>query len=292
MFNKIKTISIDNKNYPARLKQIKNPPKILYYIGNFDALNENCFGIVGPRIPSVYGKQTAINFANDLCSAGLIIVSGLANGIDTVCHQTVVEKNKITIAVLGNGLDEKSFFPKSNLKLAKDIIENNGCLVSEYPPNTRAARFTFPNRNKIISGLSLGVLIIEARQRSGALITAEWAKKQNRKIFAIPGSIYSETSKGCNALIKQGANLTQNANDILKELKLLELNLTNNNLNNQTPETEQENLILQSLKEKPIHIDEIIEITKLDIIKINSILSILEIDNKIKNLGNNVFCLI
>lgn len=288
----MKTISINNKNYPTRLKQIKNPPKILYYIGNLDALNENCFGMVGPRIPSAYGKQVAINFANDLCSAGLIIVSGLANGIDTLCHQTVVEKNKITIAVLGSGLDEESLYPKSNLKLAKKIIENNGCLVSEYPPKTRATRFTFPTRNRIISGLSLGVLIIEAKQKSGALITAEWAKKQNRKIFAIPGSIYSETSKGTNALIKQGTKIAENANDILKELKLLELNLTNKNPNEQTAETKQENLILQSLKEKPIHIDEIIEITKLDIVKINSILSILEIDNKIKNLGNNIFCLI
>lgn len=288
----MKTISINNKNYPTRLKQIKNPPKILYYIGNLDALNENCFGMVGPRIPSAYGKQVAINFANDLCSAGLIIVSGLANGIDTLCHQTVVEKNKITIAVLGSGLDEESLYPKSNLKLAKKIIENNGCLVSEYPPKTRATRFTFPTRNRIISGLSLGVLIIEAKQKSGALITAEWAKKQNRKIFAIPGLIYSETSKGTNALIKQGTKIAENANDILKELKLLELNLTNKNPNEQTAETKQENLILQSLKEKPIHIDEIIEITKLDIVKINSILSILEIDNKIKNLGNNIFCLI
>ena len=287
----MKTISIDNKNYPARLKQIKNAPKILYYKGNINALNENCFGIVGPRIPSAYGKQVAINFANDLCSAGLVIVSGLAEGVDTLCHQAVVEKNKITIAVLGNGLDEKSFFPKSNLKLAEKIIENNGCLISEYPPETKPARFTFPTRNKIISGLSLGVLIVEARQRSGALITAEWARKQNRKIFAIPGSIYSDTSKGTNALIKQEAKIAENANDILKELKLLELNLTNENLNEQTVETKQENLILQALKEKPIHIDEIIEITKLDVVKINSILSILEIDNKIKNLGNNVFCI-
>lgn len=292
MFDKIKTISINDKNYPTKLKQIKNAPKILFYEGNINALNENCFGIVGPRIPSAYGKQTALNFANDLCATGVVIVSGLAIGIDTLCHQTAVEKNKITIAVMGNGLDEKSFFPKSNLKLAEKIIENNGCLVSEYPPETKPARFTFPARNRIISGLSLGVLVVEAKQKSGALITAQWAKKQNRKVFAVPGSIYSETSKGCNALIKQGAIIAESAKDILKELKLLELNLTNKNLNNETTGTKQEKLILRALKEKPVHIDEIIEITKLDTMEINSILSILEIDNKIKNLGNNIFCLI
>lgn len=215
----IKTISIQDNKYPKLLKEIKNPPKILYIKGEI-LPEENCFAIVGTRKCSSYGKQVALEIAGDLAEAGLTIVSGLALGIDTFCHLATVKRRKRTIAVLGTGLDEKSIYPKENIKLAEKIVETDGCLISEYAPGTSGSKFTFPQRNRIISGLSLGVLVIEAKQKSGALITAFWTKQQRRKIFALPGPIHSLNSKGPHILIKQGAKLVESANDILKELNL------------------------------------------------------------------------
>jgi DNA processing protein len=283
----IKEISIEDKNYPKLLKKIKDPPKILYYLGEIRS-KENCFAIVGTRRFSPYGKQVALEIAGDLAEAGLTIVSGLAPGIDTFAHSACIERKKRTIAILGTGLDEKSIYPKSNLKLAKKILEFEGCLISEYPPGTSGAKFTFPQRNRIISGLSLGVLVIEAPEKSGALITAEYAFSQKRKVFAIPGSIYSKTSKGCHYLIKKGAKLVENANDILMELGIRELKIEEKEIKG---ETEEENLILEALKEEVLYIDKIIEKTKLPAKKVASTLAILEIKGKVRNLGGNTFCL-
>jgi len=282
----IKTIAIKDKNYPKLLKEIKDPPKVLYVKGEI-LPNENCFAIVGTRRFSSYGKQVTLEIAADLAEAGLIIVSGLAPGIDTFSHQAVLEGNKRTIAVLGTGLDEKSIYPQSNIGLAKKIIESGGCLISEYPPGTRGTQFTFPQRNRIISGISLGVLVIEAKEKSGALITADWAFKQGRKVFAIPGSIYSSNSRGCHILIKRGAKLVENANDILKELNL-PLKELSSFYKGETPE---ENLILETLKEEAFYIDKIIEKTGLPVATVASILAILEIKGKIRNLGGNVYAL-
>jgi len=287
-YNEIKIIRITDKSYPERLKKIPDPPKILYVRGKI-LPKEQCFAIVGTRKYSSYGKQITFEIASDLAETGLTIVSGLAPGIDTFAHQATLEKNGRTIAVLGTGVDDKSIYPKSNLNLAKKILENNGCLISEYPPGTPGSKFTFPQRNRIISGLSLGILVVEAKFGSGALITANWAKKQNRKIFAIPGSIYFSNSKGCHFLIKNGAKLVENARDILKELNLpagrqvycKELK----------GETEEENLILNILKEEILSIDKIIEKTKLSAPKVLSTISILEIKGKIKNLGKNIYVL-
>ena len=288
MLNEIKEISIKDGAYPKILKKIKNSPKILYAKGKI-LPEENCFAVVGTRLCSSYGKQVALEIAGDLAEAGLTIVSGLAPGIDTFSHQAALESGGRTIAVLGTGLDEKSIYPQTNLKLAEKIIESGGCLISEYPPGTCGSKFTFPQRNRIISGLSLGVLVIEAKQKSGALITAEWAKKQGRKVFAVPGPIHSANSKGCDYLIKQGAWLAENANDILKELNL---GLSEPSSDRQvTGETLEENLILNSLKEEGLYIDKIIEKTKLPPQKVVSCLVILEIKGKIRNLGNNIYAI-
>jgi len=295
----IKTININDENYPKLLKEIKDAPEVIYYRGkilpsalgqNFDVgKNENCLAIVGTRMYSSYGKQIALEIAEDLAEAGLTIVSGLAPGIDTFAHQAVVENKKRTIAVLGTGLDEESIYPKSNLKLAQKILENGGCLISEYPPGTPGSKFTFPTRNRIISGLSLGVLVVEAKQKSGALITAHHAFYQNRKVFAVPGPIHSSNSKGCHFLIKQGAKLVENANDILKELNLpLPTPGIGYSVTGETPE---ENLILIALKEEALDIDKIIEKTKLSAAKVASTLAILEIKGKVRNLGGNIYAL-
>jgi len=215
----IKIIDIKSKSYPELLKKISDPPKIIYVRGEIYP-EENCFAVVGSRKCSFYGKQVASEISRDLSESGLTIVSGLALGIDAAAHQAAVKKKKRTIGVLGTGIDDESFYPKENLGLAKEIIENNGCLISEYPPGTRGSRFSFPQRDRIISGLSLGILVVEAKERSGSLIAAQWAKKQERKIFSVPGNVYFSNSKGTNFLIKNGAVLTESAKDILKELKI------------------------------------------------------------------------
>ena len=282
----IKKINIEDDNYPKLLKEIKNVPEVLYYKGEIKS-DENCFAIVGTRMNSPYGKQVALEIAGDLTEAGLTIVSGLAPGIDTFCHQVAVERSKRTIAVLRTGLDEKSIYPQLNLKLAQKILESGGCLISECPPGTRGTQFTFPQRNRIVSGMSLGVLIVEAKIKSGALITAEWAKKQRRLAFAIPGPIHSSNSKGPHYLIKTGAKLVENANDILEELNLPKF--TSPGL--MGGENKEENLILEVLKEEVLNIDKIIEKTKLSAAKAASTLAILEIKGKVRNLGGNTYAI-
>jgi len=284
--SEIKEISIEDGNYPKLLKEIKDAPEVLYYRGELKP-EENCFAVVGTRMCSPYGKQVALEIAGDLAEAGLTIVSGLAPGIDTFSHQVAVERGKRTIAVLGTGLDEKSIYPQSNLKLAKKILETGGCLISEYPPGTRGTQFTFPQRNRIISGISLGVLVIESKQKGGALITANYGFEQNRKVFAVPGPIHSSNSRGCHYLIKKGAKLVENANDILKELNLPLKELSSF----YEGENEDENLILNVLREEVLDIDKIIEKTKLSAAKVASTLAILEIKGKVRNLGGNIYAI-
>ena len=275
--------------YPASLKQISNQPKALYFRGNFLTDNEKCLAIVGTRLASDYGKEMAFTLARDLSRAGLTIVSGLAKGIDSWAHQGAVEANCPTIAVLGTGLDEASFYPRENLKLAKTILKKNGCLISEYPPNTEATRFTFPQRNRIISGLSLAVVVVEAKTKSGALLTADWAKQQKRKIMAVPGPTTSANSRGCHWLIKQGALLVENASDILTGLGLSANTLPN--ILAYQGQNEQERQIIIALKNGAMSIDEIIETTGLASSAVSTALCSMEIEGQVKNLGGNTYAL-
>jgi DNA processing protein len=285
----IKSISQKDESYPQLLKEIPDPPEILYFRGKLK-FEEKCFAIVGTRRCSDYGKRVTLEIARDLTEAGLTIVSGFAPGIDTLAHLAAIEKKKRTIAVLGTGLDEKSIYPKSNLKLVKKILETGGALISEYEPGTPGSNFTFPKRNRIIAGLSLGVLVVEAKEKSGALITANLAFSQKKKVFAIPGSIFSKNSKGCHFLIKKGAKLVENAKDILEELNLASLILEKKKKSE--GENKEERLILAALKEESLYVDQIIKKTKLSPAKVASTLTILEIKGKIRNLGANVYSLI
>ncbi|OGZ64107.1 MAG: DNA protecting protein DprA [Candidatus Staskawiczbacteria bacterium RIFCSPLOWO2_01_FULL_40_39] len=282
----IKIIKKDDKNYPASLKKIPDAPKALYYRGNFIA-NEACVGIVGTRRPSPYGQQATISIAKGLVDSNITIVSGMAPGIDTFAHRTCVENGKRTVAVLGSGLDEESIYPQSNMQLSRDIIKHGGCLISELPPGTKGSKFTFPRRNRIISALSLGILVIEAKEKSGSLITANYAKQHKKKLFAMPGPIFSLNSKGPNGLIKNGATLVESANDILEALHLAPIKeqkdlLAGNN---------EEQVILNILKEEAMYIDNIIEKTKLQASLVATTLALLEISGKIRNLGGNVYSL-
>jgi len=288
MQEEIKQITINDKDYPADLKKIKDAPKVLYFRGEIKQ-NEPLFAIVGTRNCSAYGKQAALDIAGNLAEAGLTIVSGLAPGIDSFAHWAAIERGRRTIAVFGTGVDRQSIYPSENVGLAEKILETGGLLISEYPPGTQGTRWSFPDRNRIISGLSLGVLVIEAKQKSGALITANDAFSQGRKVFALPGSIYSLNSKGCHYLIKKGAKLIENSRDILKEL---DLTLSENKVKNEiSGKDAEENLIINALKEGGLHIDKIIETTKLSAAKTAGALAILEMEEKVRNLGGNVYSL-
>jgi len=283
--SEIRVINIEDKEYPKLLRETKRAPKRIFVKGKI-VPEENCLAIVGTRRCSDYGKEVAWKISGELSERGLTIVSGLAPGIDTYTHLAVVEKRKRTIAVLGTGIDEKSIYPKSNIGLAKKIIETGGALISEYPPGTRGARFTFPERNRIISGLSLGTLVVEAKKKSGALITADWAKKQKRKLFAIPGSIFSLNSKGPHRLIKEGAKLIESYEDILEELAITsQLNFSRKI----SAETNEEELILEALKQGALDLEKIIQKTKLAPEKLMSSLTLMELSGKVKNLAGNIY---
>jgi len=205
-------------DYPALLLQIDTPPPLLYVHGNTDVLSEPVLAMVGSRNPSASGARTATDFARHLSAAGLVISSGLALGIDAACHQGALDAGAPTIAVMGTGLDR--VYPARHRDLARQIAER-GALVSEFPIGTAPRPENFPRRNRIISGLSLGTLVVEAAIRSGSLITARYAGDQGREVFAIPGSIHNPLARGCHQLIRQGAKLVETAQDIIDELGVL-----------------------------------------------------------------------
>lgn len=212
-------ITLLDERYPSILKNINNPPPVLYVRGDVSCISKPQIAMVGSRNPTTIGLQQAQYFAKHFASLGFVVTSGLALGIDTASHQgalSVIDGK--TIAILGSGLD--NIYPWQNKKLAASIIDN-GCLVSDFPIGTQPLASNFPRRNRIISGLSLGVLVVEAALNSGSLITARYAADQGREIFAIPGAIHNDKIKGCHQLIRQGAKLVESAEDVLEELAAL-----------------------------------------------------------------------
>ncbi|MCF7873286.1 MAG: DNA-processing protein DprA [Candidatus Omnitrophica bacterium] len=214
---KLKVIDLFDSNYPYYLKEISSPPLVLYTKGDINLLGKESVAIVGTRTPTSYGKEIAFDFSYKLGSLGVNIVSGLALGIDSSAHKGVLKAGGSTVAVLGSGLSY--IYPRQNKRLAESIAKE-GLLVSEYPVKTVPLASNFPRRNRIISGLSQGIVVIEAAQRSGALITANFALGQNREVFAVPGRISDFQSKGPNSLIKEGAKLVDSIEDILEEINL------------------------------------------------------------------------
>lgn len=287
--NKIETICIQEKNYPKLLKEIFDPPPLLYYKGKMIS-DEYCIGIVGSRKFTSYGQLVTENIVNELAGDNLTIVSGLALGIDTIAHQKTIQHSNRTIAVLGTGIDDKSIYPRSNINLAKNIINTGGLILSEFPIGAPPLRHHFPLRNRIISGLSLGILVVEAEKKSGALITAFSALEQNREVFAIPGNIYSPSSIGSNNLIKNGAKMVLNANDILDDLNLKNIKtfITNKKI---IPESKEEEIILKFITHEPIHIDDIARETKINSAILSSILIMMEMKGMIKNVGGMEYIL-
>ncbi len=214
----IQCITLFETTYPPLLKQIYNPPWVIYLLGNCGLLqNERMISIVGTRNPTEYGLKMTEYFVDSLVESGWVTISGLAKGIDAKVHECTIKKTGKTIAVLGSGFNH--IYPKENSQLARSFFPDS-LLMSEYPPDTSPKRWHFPARNRIISGLSLGTIVIEAKQKSGSLITAELALQQNREVFALPGPINSEYSLGTNALIQEGAKLITTPQDIYSEIEL------------------------------------------------------------------------
>ncbi len=286
--NNINVVTILDHDFPECLIHIPDRPVILYYKGNLSLEDRLAIGIVGSRKATAYGKWASEKFTKELASMGVTIISGLATGIDTYAHKTALEVGGRTIGVLGNGLD--IVYPKNNKNLYKDVAEN-GCVFSEFPMGTEPFYYNFPQRNRIISGLSLGVVVIEAKEKSGSLITAHHALEQGKDVFAVPGNINSIYSIGTNKLIKDGAIPLLSIDDILQEIYELNLKVTKKKENeiDFLDLSEHESMVMKIILEGAVHSDVIAIRTGLDISTVMSILTGLELKGMIKELSGRMF---
>lgn len=265
----IKVTTIFDENYPQNLKNIYDAPVILYYYGNMSESDRYSIGIVGTRTPSDYGRKVCRDLSKELANRGLPVVSGLAIGIDSIAHNSCLESGGITYAVLGSGVD--NLYPPDNKHLYERIKET-GAVISEFEIGAKAEKVNFPRRNRVVSGISLGTLIVESRIKGGSLITAEFALDQNRELFAVPGNITAKNSDGCNNLIKKGyAKLVSSVDDIISEFNIQISDLVNTK-SNKIPDTEQKEMnvfeqkIYNALNDtEPTSIDKICELTELNI---------------------------
>lgn len=278
----IDIISILDSGYPRLLKEIHSPPFIIYVKGKLISEDENAIAIVGSRKATDYGRRITNELSSELAFAGITIISGLALGLDTQAHSAALNAGGRTIAVLANGLD--MIYPISNNNLAKDII-NNGAIISEQPLGMPALKPNFPARNRIISGLSQGVLITEAGDKSGTLHTANFALEQNRQVYAVPGPIYNPLAHGPNKLIKLGAKLVTSSYDILEDFGIEQKKIIIK------PENNDEKLIFDILRNGEKYIDEITKISKKSSEEISGIISLMEINGKIIHLGGMIYAL-
>jgi DNA processing protein len=281
---KISFIAINSDEYPPLLKEIPSAPAVLYIKGNIEILGNKSVAIVGSRKFTAYGQRVAENLSRDLSRSGLTIVSGLALGIDAISHRATLQAEGLAMAVLGSGLDDQSIFPRDNFNLARDIVASGGAIISEYPPHTPSFKQNFPARNRIMAGLSLGTLVVEAAFNSGSLITAGLALEFGREVFAVPGPIFSPQSSGTNYLIKNGAKLVESSSDVLEELNIGQLkDPTPRKI--YEPKTKEEKSIWNALGSDPLHVDKISKMTKLNPATVGSVLSVLEVEEAVKNVG-------
>lgn len=275
-------ITWEDADYPPRLRTIHDPPPLLYLKGQFLPQDEWAVAVVGTRSPRPYGRQAVEEIAADLARSGITVVSGLARGIDSLAHRAALEAGGRTIAVLGSGIDV--IYPEEHKTLAQ-AIEKHGAVISEYALGTPPVAENFPRRNRVISGLALGTVIVEAGENSGALITADYALEQGRELFAVPGNITSPKSRGTNELIQEGgAKLIFSAADILEELNLTMIE-EHRQAASVLPENETEALILNMLSQEPMHVDEIGRQTRLPIAEVTSTLTLLELKGLVRQVG-------
>ena len=271
--------------YPARLKEIYDCPPLLYVRGQLLPQDEWCLAVVGTRKPTLYGRQVTQELASELARRGVTIVSGLARGVDAEAHRAALEVGGRTLAIFACGLD--IVYPSEHARLAQEIM-NHGALISDYPLGTRPKAEHFPRRNRIMSGLSLGTLVIEAGETSGALITARLALEQNREVFAVPGSILSPASLGTNRLIQDGAKLVRSYTDVLEELNLtarVQPQPEQLEMKEPLPVDDTEAVLLKKLSAQPTHIDEVCRESGLPISVVSSTMALLEIKGLVRQVG-------
>jgi len=277
----VKALTWRDPDYPSRLKEIYDYPPIIYVRGSLLPQDEWCLAVVGTRRATAYGRQAAEEIVSDLAKNKITIVSGLARGIDSIAHHSALEAGGRTIAIFASGLD--IVYPAENAALARSIIQQ-GAVISEYPLGTRPRADNFPRRNRIMSGLSLGVLVVEADETSGAMITAHLALEQNREVLAVPGSILSPASRGTNHLIQEGAKLVRDYTDILEELNLTAV-AHQMEIKEVIPASETESLLLKQLGTEPTHIDEVCRSSGLPTSVVSSTLAMMELKGLVKQVG-------
>lgn len=286
----VRLVTWDEPDYPRALRKIYDPSLVLYVSGDIHACDATCVAMIGTRNPTVYGRETAYRFGYQLAAAGYTVVSGMARGIDTESHRGAVQAKGRTVAVLGGALDR--FYPTENRKLARQVVELGGAVISEYPFGREPDRQTFPMRNRIVSGLSAGVLVVEASSVSGTLITVNQALEQGRSVMAIPGRIDSPTSQGCHRLLRDGARLVASLDDIEEELETMPGLVTQPDLLGKArgkearpaaPSlSEDEERLLSALGNEERTIDEIVERAGLDAGRVNGLLVALQIKRRLK----------
>ena len=287
-------VTYGDANYPEMLTQLPGPPLLLFVNGDVDALHLPSLAIVGSRNPTRGGVRNAVEFSRYLAKSGFVIVSGLAEGIDTAAHRGALDVGGKTVAFLGHGIDR--VYPASNRDLAH-LVSGGGALLSEYPLGTRPLRHHFPERNRLISGLSLGTLVVEAARQSGSLITARLASDQGREVFALPGSIHNPLARGCHALIRQGAKLVETASDILGELAplghhMMQASAEPAAVKKESPGTDEDYVQLRRLlSHDPVGIDELVGQSSLTIDQLSSMLLILELHGEVESLSGGRYAL-
>lgn len=286
----VQLLTLVDDAYPPSLKTLADPPVVLYVKGTLLPVDQNALSVVGTRKATHYGLEAAYKLSGALAKQGVTIVSGLAQGIDTAAHRGALSAGGRTIAVLGSGIDQ--IYPADNRDLANEIT-HSGALISEFPLGTAPEGRNFPRRNRVISGIALGVLVVEAPERSGALITADIAAEQGREVFAIPGNIFSPASRETNRLIQQGAKLVMSADDILDELSISYTRVEAKHITEAiVPASGTEAQILNILSVDPLHVDDIARTCGLPIAQVTSTLTILELKGLARKVGPMQYCLI
>jgi DNA processing protein len=279
-------MTIDDKDYPANLLDIDDAPIVLYVKGRIKLADSNSVAIVGSRKMTSYGREVTQRLSSQLANVGITIVSGLAFGVDLTAHKACLEVGGRCIAVLASGLDDIT--PRSNEWLGKKIVEQGGALVSEFPPGTMPQRSFFPHRNRIISGLSKAVIVIEGMIKSGTIHTANHAAKQGREVFAVPGQITSPMSQAPHYLIKNGAKMLTEVNDILCELDM-QLKVDKDQVEKLMPSDEMEKKLIEIISSEPLHLDEISRTAKMNVNEVSAKLTMLELKGLIKNMGGGIY---
>lgn len=281
----VQHLSIEDEAYPAALQKIADPPIFLYYRGDIGITQQPAVAIVGTRSMSDYGKRVTEHFTVSCARAGLVTVSGLASGVDTVLAQATLAEHGHTVAVLGHGLAD--IFPRANKKLAEQIVAQGGLLLSEFPLDQPADTYTFPARNRIVAGLSVATIVTEAPEGSGALITADIASDYGREVFAVPGPVFDTQYNGCHRLLRSGqAKIAANADDVLRDIGVV-LPQSTKTESSYTPGTPAESTLWQALTNMPQGVDEIMEKSGLAAAEINATLTIMELQGAVQNTGSN-----